>query len=107
IGILSAVQPNSLADLLSRLISLLGLSLPNFWMGTLIILVLSLVFHIMPNAGQFITLAEDPLRNLGQMIFPAFTLGFAFSASVMRTTRAVMIEALDQDYVRTARAKGR
>jgi peptide/nickel transport system permease protein len=106
IGILSAIRPNSVVDLLSRSTSLLGLSLPNFWMGTLIILVLSTVFRIMPNAGQFITFSQDPMRNLGQMIFPAFTLGFAFSASVMRTTRAVMLEALDQDYVRTARAKG-
>jgi peptide/nickel transport system permease protein len=106
IGILSATRPNSIIDLFSRSISLLGLSLPTFWAGTLIILVTSTVFHIMPNAGRFIPLHEDPLRNLGQMIFPAFTLGFAFSASVMRTTRAVMLEALAQDYVRTARAKG-
>ncbi len=106
IGILSATRPNTLLDLAARSISLLGLSLPNFWFGTLIILVLSVVFHIMPNAGLFVSLAEDPLRNLGQMIFPAFTLGFAFSASIMRTTRAVMLESLGQDYVRTARAKG-
>ena len=106
IGVLSATQPNSLIDLFSRSLSLLGLSMPNFWAGTLIILVLSTVFHVMPNAGRFYTLAEDPLRNLGQMFFPAFTLGFAFSASIMRTTRAVMLEALSQDYVRTARAKG-
>ncbi len=106
IGVLSSTQPNSIIDLFSRSISLLGLSLPNFWAGTLIILVLSKAFHVMPNAGVFVTLAEDPLRNLGQMIFPAFTLGFAFSASIMRTTRAVMLEALGQDYVRTARAKG-
>jgi peptide/nickel transport system permease protein len=106
IGIVSATRPNSLLDLFSRSISLLGLSLPNFWAGTLIILVMSTVFHSMPNAGRFITLAEDPLRNLGQMFFPAFTLGFAFSASIMRTTRAVMLEALSQDYVRTARSKG-
>jgi peptide/nickel transport system permease protein len=106
IGVLSSIRPNSPIDLLARSISLLGLSLPNFWAGTLIILVLSTVFHVMPNAGRFITLAEDPLRNLGQMIFPAFTLGFAFSASIMRTTRAVMLEALGQDYVRTARSKG-
>ena len=106
IGILSATRPDSVIDLLSKSISLLGLSLPNFWMGTLIILVLSTVFHIMPNAGRYISLTEDPLRNLGQMIFPAFTLGFAFSASIMRTTRAVMLETLGQDYIRTARSKG-
>ncbi|MCC7447226.1 MAG: ABC transporter permease [Anaerolineae bacterium] len=106
IGVLSAVKPNSIPDLFARVISLLGLSMPGFWAGTLIILVLSTVFHAMPNAGAFITPGEDLLRNLGQMFFPAFTLGFAFSASIMRTTRAVMIESLSQDYVRTARAKG-
>lgn len=106
IGIVSATRPNSILDLFSRTISLLGLSLPNFWAGTLIILVLSTVFRVMPDAGRFYSLAEDPLRNLGQMFFPAFALGFAFSASIMRTTRAVMLEALSQDYVRTARAKG-
>lgn len=106
IGVLSAVKPNSIPDLFARVISLLGLSMPGFWAGTLIILVLSTVFHAMPNAGTFITPGEDLFRNLGQMFFPAFTLGFAFSASIMRTTRAVMIESLSQDYVRTARAKG-
>lgn len=105
-GIISATHPNTLLDMMVRLFSLLGLSLPSFWAGTLIILVMSLVFHVMPNAGHFITLAEDPLRNLGQIIAPAATLGLAFAASVMRTTRAVMLDALAQDYVRTARSKG-
>jgi len=106
IGVLSATNPDSTIDLVSKSISLLGLSLPNFWMGTLIILVLSTVFHSMPNAGRYISLTEDPLRNLGQLIFPAFTLGFAFSASIMRTTRAVMLDTFSQDYIRTARSKG-
>ena len=106
IGILSAVYPNSLTDLVSRLIGLLGLSLPSFWLGTLIILLLSTVFHFMPNAGRYYPPSEDLGRNLVQLIFPAFTLGFAFAASVMRTTRAVMLETLLQDYVRTARSKG-
>src|SRR5258708_460384 len=106
IGVLSATNPDSTIDLVSKSISLLGLSLPNFWMCTLIILVLSTVFHSMPNAGLYIPLTQDPLRNLGQLIFPAFTLGFAFSASIMRTTRAVMLDTFSQDYIRTARSKG-
>jgi len=106
IGILSAVRPESTIDLIAKTVSLLGLSLPNFWMGTLIILVLSTVFHAAPDAGLYTPFNQDPLRNLGQMIFPALTLGFAFSASVMRTTRAVMLETLNQDYIRTARSKG-
>lgn len=106
IGILSATRPDSPIDFIGRTISLLGLSLPNFWMGTLIILVLSTVFHVLPDAGLYISFFDDPVRNLGQLFFPAFTLGFAFSASIMRTTRAVMIETLNQDYIRTARSKG-
>ena len=106
IGVVSATRPDSAVDFIGRTLSLLGLSLPNFWMGTLIILVLSTVFHVLPDAGLFIPFFQDPLRNLGQLIFPAFALGFAFSASIMRTTRAVMLETLAQDYIRTARSKG-
>lgn len=105
-GVLSATNPESTIDLISKSVSLLGLSLPNFWMGTLIILVLSTVFHYMPDAGLYTPFTQDPVRNLGQLIFPALTLGFAFSASVMRTTRAVVLETLSQDYIRTARSKG-
>ncbi len=106
IGIISATRPNTILDLLARLTSLIGLSLPSFWLGAMIILILSLAFRFTPSTGRFVPLSEDLGRNLAQMIFPAFTLGFGFSASVMRTTRAVMIEALAQDYTRTARAKG-
>ncbi|HLY28788.1 MAG TPA: ABC transporter permease [Aggregatilineales bacterium] len=106
IGVLSATRPGSAIDFVGRAVSLLALSLPNFWMGTLIILLLSSVFHVLPDQGLYIPFFEDPLRNLGQLLFPAFTLGFAFSGSLMRTTRAVMLETLNQDYIRTARSKG-
>src|SRR5258708_3194618 len=104
IGILSAVRPNSIIELLSRTIGMLGLSMPSFWMGTLIILFLSTVFHVLPNAGSYTTFFENPLQNLGQMFWPSFTLGFALSSSVMRTTRSVLLYTLDHDYIRTARA---
>jgi peptide/nickel transport system permease protein len=68
--------------------------------------VLSVYFDILPNSGDYVALTDDPLKNLQQMIFPAITLGFAFSASVMRMTRSAMLEVLGQDYVRTARGKG-
>jgi peptide/nickel transport system permease protein len=106
LGVLSAVKHNSIIDLFGRLIALLGLALPNFLLGTLIIYALSVYFKILPNSGDFVSFAEDPARNLSQMIFPAITLGFSFSASVMRTTRSAMLEVLGQDYVRTARSKG-
>ncbi len=107
VGILSAVRRNSVIDLGGRLFSLVGLAMPSFWMGTLIIYVLSVYFHILPNSGFYVSFAEDPIENLNQMIFPALTLGFAFSAAVMRTTRSALMEELGKDYARTALAKGR
>ncbi len=106
IGVLAAVKHNSMIDLFGRLFALLGLGMPSFLVGTLIIYVLSVYFKILPNSGDYVSLIEDPSRNISQMIFPAITLGFAFSASVMRTTRSAVLEVLTQDYIRTARSKG-
>lgn len=106
LGILAAVRHNTIFDLAGRLFALAGLAMPNFLVGTLIIFVLSTVFKILPNSGNFVRFADDPLLNLQQMFFPAVTLGFAFSASVMRMTRSSMLEVLSEDYIRTARGKG-
>lgn len=106
LGVLSAVKHNSIIDFFGRLIALLGLAMPGFLLGTLIIYVLSVYFKILPNSGAYVSFAENPGSNLSQMIFPAFTLGFSFSASVMRTSRSAMLEVLGQDYMRTARSKG-
>lgn len=107
VGILSAVRRNSALDLGGRLFSLVGLAMPSFWMGTLIIFVLSVYFHTLPNSGNYVSFFENPVENLKQLFFPAITLGFAFSAAVMRTTRSALMEELGKDYARTARAKGR
>lgn len=106
LGISSAIYRNTAVDLGGRLFALIGLAAPNFLVATLSIFVLSKYFNILPNAGNFTSLVDDPVENLKQMILPAATLGFAFSASVMRTTRSAMLEVLGQDYVRTARSKG-
>lgn len=106
IGIVSAVKRDSPLDLFGRLFALIGLALPNFWLGTLIILVLSLYFGILPTSGNYTEFTQDPLVNLQQIFFPALTLGFAFSASIMRATRSSLLEELFQDYARTARGKG-
>ncbi|MBI3734142.1 MAG: ABC transporter permease [Chloroflexi bacterium] len=106
LGVVSAVKRDSLIDLSGRLFALIGLALPNFWLGTLLILVLSVVFQTLPNSGDYTDLLEDPLANLKQMLFPAITLGFAFSASILRATRSSLLEELQQDYARTARGKG-
>lgn len=106
LGILAAVRHNTVFDLFVRMLALAGLVMPGFLVGTLIIYLLSTVFGVLPNAGNFVRFNEDPGLNLRQMIFPAITLGFAFSASVMRMTRSSMLEVLGDDYVRTARGKG-
>lgn len=106
LGVLSAISRNSFIDLFARLFALLGLAMPNFLLGTLIIFVLSVYFRYLPNSGNYTPLNVNPAQNFQQMIFPAITLGFAFSASVMRTTRSAMLEVLGQDYMRTARSKG-
>ncbi len=107
IGVLSAARRDSALDVGGRIFALIGLALPNFWLGTLIIYLLSVYFGILPNSGNYVSLFEAPLTNLKQMLFPAITLGFAFSASIMRTTRSAVLEELGKDYTRTARAKGR
>lgn len=106
IGILSAVKRDSPIDFFGRLFALVGLAMPNFWLGTLIILTLSVYFRILPNSGDYVDFITDPLANLKQLLFPALTLGVAFAASVMRTTRSALLEELQQDYARTARSKG-
>ncbi len=106
IGVLSAVYHNTLIDLIGRLFALIGLALPNFLVGTLVIYILSVYFKILPNSGNYVSFNVDPRRNLEQMIFPAFTLGFALAASLMRMTRSAMLEVLREDYIRTARSKG-
>ena len=106
VGIISAIKRDSFMDLFGRFFSLIGLALPNFWLGTIIILVLSLYLGILPNSGNYVDFNQNPLLNLQQILFPALTLGFAFSASVMRATRSSLLEELFQDYARTARGKG-
>jgi peptide/nickel transport system permease protein len=106
VGILSAVRRDSILDLFGRFLALIGMALPNFWMGTLIIYVLSIYFNVLPNSGDYVELTVDPIRNLQQIFYPALTLGFAFSAAVMRTARSSLLEELNREYAQTARAKG-
>jgi peptide/nickel transport system permease protein len=106
LGVLAATRNERPSDLVVRLFAMLGQSTPSFVIGLLIIFVLSVVFGIVPTMGTFTPLFTDPLANLGQLIFPAITLGFAFAASVTRICRSAMLDVLSDDYVRTARSKG-
>ncbi|MDQ7024750.1 MAG: ABC transporter permease [Anaerolineae bacterium] len=106
IGIIAALRRNTWIDLFGRVFSMLGLSVPNFLLGTMIIYVLSVFFGILPNSGNYVGFFDDPIKNLQQLIFPAITMGFSFAASIMRMTRSAMLEVLNESYVRTARSKG-
>ena len=104
-GVLSAVRRNSVWDWLANALSLTGTSVPNFWLGILLILLFAVTLHWLPASG-YVPPLERPLENLRRMLLPSFVLGTALAAFLMRQTRNSMLEALAQDYVRTARAKG-
>lgn len=106
LGLVSALRPNSWLDLLARGFGLVGLALPNFWLGTLVILLFARYLRWMPNTGGYVDLFVDPAANLRFLVFPAFTLGVAMAAVVMRTTRSALLDVLGTEYIRTARAKG-
>lgn len=105
LGVLAAVKRNTLADRFVRVFALLGVSVPNFALSILLILVLSLAFSYFPPLG-YVGFLEDPLRNLQIMILPAAILGVTISGSVMRMTRSSVLEVLRQDFIKTVRAKG-
>jgi peptide/nickel transport system permease protein len=104
-GVLSAVRRNRPVDHAARVATLLGLSIPVFWQGTMLILFFSLYLRWMPPV-MWVDLLTDPRRNLTIMLLPALCLGTAAAANVARTTRSCMLDVLGSDYVRTARAKG-
>jgi peptide/nickel transport system permease protein len=104
-GIVSAVGKNSIWDHAANMVALWGLSTPNFWLGILMILLFSVSLGWLPASG-YISPFEDLRGNLAAMIMPAFVLGNAIAAVLMRHTRSAMLQVLNADYVRTARAKG-
>jgi peptide/nickel transport system permease protein len=106
LGLLSAMRPRSRLDVLARIGGLIGLSLPSFWLGTLIIVLFSLYLRWLPNTGGYVDFIRDPLANLALIALPAVTLGVALAAATMRMTRSAMLDVLSADYVRTAWAKG-
>ena len=104
-GIVSAVAKDSAWDYLANIFALWGLSTPNFWLGILMILLFSVSLGWLPASG-YVNPSEDLKANLLSMIMPAFVLGNAIAAVLMRHTRSAMLQVLNADYVRTARAKG-
>ncbi len=105
LGVASAAKQDTPVDWLARMVATVGVSAPDFWIGTAFIVFAGLWFHYSAPFG-FISPFEDPVGNAQQMAVPAIILGFRQSAVTMRLVRATMLEVLRQDYVRTAQAKG-
>jgi peptide/nickel transport system permease protein len=105
LGVISAVKQDTGLDYVSRIFSSIGIALPTFWFGILIVYALAYFFEWLPPLG-YATLWDDPILNLQQLILPALTLAFNDLAFTARVTRSSMLEVMREDYLRTARAKG-
>ena len=99
LGIAAALRPYSWVDNSSAVIALLGISIPNFWLGPMLLILFSITLNALPNPGSGVT-------GLSMLILPAFTLGSALAAKLTRMIRSSMLEVLNLDYIRTAKAKG-
>ena len=104
-GIISAVKKNTAWDYVANAFALWGISTPNFWLGIMLIFLFSVKLGWLPASG-YVSLAEDWRSSLATTIMPAFVLGNSIAAILMRHTRSAMLQVLESDYVRTARAKG-
>src|SRR5690606_30389422 len=104
-GVLAAVRRGGLLDWLGNGIALFGLSIPNFWLGLLCVLVFAVALGVLPASG-YLPFTTSPLGNLERMVLPAFVLGSGLAAVLMRQTRSAMLDTLAADFIRTARAKG-
>jgi peptide/nickel transport system permease protein len=105
LGVLSAVRRDTRHDYAARVGGLIGISIPSFWLATLLLLLTSRVFGWVPPL-TYTPIYKDPVKNLSEFILPAISISVFTLAIVMRMVRATMLEVLGQDYVRTARAKG-
>jgi peptide/nickel transport system permease protein len=104
-GIFAALRRNSSWDVANGVVSMIGIAMPPFWMGILLILLFSVWLGWLPSSG-YVSFFKNPAKNLQHLAMPAFTIGFAFAATIMRQTRSSMLEVLGEEYIITARAKG-
>ena len=105
LGIISAMRPRSPMDYSAMVFSQVGVSIPDFWMGIMLILIFSLTLRWLPPSG-YVALTENPVEWLRHLILPAITVGIISASVITRFVRSSMLETLHQDYVRTARSKG-
>ena len=105
LGIVAALTRGSWLDQWIRILTTAGISLPNFWVAIMILLLLVAVFVWSPPV-RYVRFTEDPIANLKMLLIPAAVIGFRSAAVITRMTRSMMLEVISQDYIRTARAKG-
>ena len=105
LGITAALLRNTWTDYVVRVVTIAGLAVPAFWLGMLILLALLAVFDWLPSIS-FTPIYSDPVANLSQLIWPAMAVGYRFAAVLARIVRSTLLEVLNEDYIRTARAKG-
>jgi ABC-type dipeptide/oligopeptide/nickel transport system permease component len=99
LGVASALRPRTWVDHTSAVVALTGISIPNFWLGPMLLILFSITLRALPDPGSGVT-------GLSALVLPAITLGSGLSAKLMRLLRSSLLESLSQDYIRTARAKG-
>ena len=105
LGVLSAMRRNSAADVAGSVFSMLGVAMPSFWLGLLLVMAFSVWLRWLPASG-FTPFSENPAANLRCILLPCISIGFGFAATIMRQTRSALLEVLGQDYILTAQAKG-
>jgi len=105
VGVYSAIRQDTIKDYVGRTFAIAGLSIPNFWLATMVVVLPAIWWGWSPPV-EYIPLVDDPMGNLGQFIIPAIIMGTATSAGMMRMTRTMMLEVLRNDYIRTAWSKG-
>ncbi len=104
-GVISAIRRDRPIDYVARVFTVLGTSIPDFWVATVLVVYLSLYFGYLPPLG-YVAFRDDPLKNLSQFYLPVLILGYRLSSITARMVRSAMLEVLYQDYIRTAWAKG-
>jgi peptide/nickel transport system permease protein len=104
-GVIAAVRRGKVSDYAATTVALVGLSVPHFWLGLMLIIVFAVNLGWLPSGG-YVAFSDDPVGNVEHLLMPAFVLGTGFSAVLMRQMRSAMLDSLGADYVRTARAKG-
>ncbi|MCL0029279.1 ABC transporter permease [Dehalococcoidia bacterium] len=105
VGVYSAVRQDTASDYVGRTFAIAGLAMPNFWLGTLVMIFPALWWGWAPPL-EMVRIHEDPIQSLYGFLIPSLILGTAMAAGTMRLTRTMMLEVLRQDYIRTARSKG-